>query len=164
MAGRAAELLIFEELSTGAGNDLERATHIARSMVCRFGMSNKLGPVVYGRESQQVFLGRDMTQEERNYSDSAAQEIDGEIRHLLDEANDEAMRILEENRVCLDRIAETLLEKEVMQGEDLDNLLAEVLGEEGFPRTNRRSKATIERPPLPETQPGDSEETSSPAA
>ncbi len=169
MAGRAAELLIFEELSTGAGNDLERATHIARSMICRFGMSEKLGPVVYGRENQQVFLGRDMTQEDRNYSDSAAQEIDTEVRRLLDEANDDAMRILEENRICLDRIAQTLLEKEVMQGEDLDNLLQEVLGEDGFPRGNRKSRATTTSPPLPEgpaedSEEADSEETSSPAA
>ena len=174
MAGRAAELLIFEELSTGAGNDLERATHIARSMICRFGMSEKLGPVVYGRENQQVFLGRDMTQEDRNYSDSAAQEIDTEVRRLLDEANDDAMRILEENRICLDRIAQTLLEKEVMQGEDLDNLLQEVLGEDGFPRGNRKSRATTTSPPLPEGPADDSEEadseetsseeTSSPAA
>ena len=142
LAGRAAELLVFEELSTGASNDLERATHIARSMICRFGMREKLGPVVYGRENQQVFLGRDMTQEDRNYSDSAAQEIDTEVRRLLDEANDDAMRILEENRICLARIAQTLLEKEVMQGEDLDNLLQEVLGEDGFPRGNRTSRTT----------------------
>ena len=74
------------------------------------------------------------------------------------------MRLLEENKICLDRIAETLLEKEVMQGEDLDNLLEEVLGKDGFPRSNRRSQVTPERPPLPGIQPGESEETSSPAA
>ena len=157
LAGRAAELLVFEELSTGAGNDLERATHIARSMICRFGMSEKLGPVVYGRESQQVFLGRDMTQEERNFSESTAQEIDAEVKRLIEEANEEAMAILEKNRICLNRIAETLLEKEVMQGEDLDELLKEILGE--VPGTSSDPAPIPEIPPLAETETGDSEET-----
>jgi len=157
LAGRAAELLVFEELSTGAGNDLERATHIARSMICRFGMSEKLGPVVYGRESQQVFLGRDMTQEERNFSESTAQEIDAEVRRLIEEANKEAMAIIEKNRICLNRIAETLLEKEVMQGEDLDELLKEILGE--VPGTSSGPAPIPGVPPLAETETGDSEET-----
>jgi cell division protease FtsH len=78
LAGRAAEELVFDELSTGASDDLSRATQIARSMVCRFGMSETLGPATFGRESQQVFLGRDFTQEERNYSESTAVEIDRE--------------------------------------------------------------------------------------
>ena len=162
LAGRAAELLIFEELSTGAGNDLERATQIARSMVCRFGMSDKLGPVVYGRESHQVFLGRDLTQEDRNYSDNAAQEIDDEIKRLLDEANKEAMAILEKNRICLDRIAETLLEKEVMQGEDLDKLLKEVLNSEAADGPGSEVPPGV--PSMPETRAADSGETTTPAA
>ena len=157
LAGRAAELLVFEELSTGAGNDLERATHIARSMICRFGMSEKLGPVVYGKESQQVFLGRDMTQEERNFSESTAQEIDAEVKRLIEEANEEAMAILEKNRICLNRIAETLLDKEVMQGEDLDELLKEILGE--VPGMSGYPAPIPEVPPLAETETGDSEET-----
>ena len=162
LAGRAAELLVFEELSTGASNDLERATHIARSMICRFGMSEKLGPVVYGKDNQQVFLGRDMTQEERNFSEKTAQDIDDEVKKLIKSANEEAMTILETNRICLNRIAETLLEKEVMQGEDLDSLLKELLGEEALPRANGRTEASMPTPPVAEM--GDTEETSNPAA
>ena len=156
LAGRAAELLVFEELSTGAGNALERATNISRSMICRFGMSEKLGPVVYGKESQQVFLGRDMTQEERNFSESTAQEIDAEVKRLIEEANEEAMAILEKNRICLNRIAETLLDKEVMQGEDLDELLKEILGK--VPGMSGDPAPIPEVPPLAETETGYSEE------
>jgi len=164
LAGRAAELLVFEELSTGASNDLERATHIARSMVCRFGMSEKLGPVVYGKDTQQVFLGRDMMQEERNFSEKTAQDIDDEVKRLIASANEEAMTILETNRICLNRIAETLLEKEVMQGEDLDSLLKELLGEDALPRANGRTGASMPSPPAPGVEVGDAEETSNPAA
>ena len=130
MAGRAAELLVFNELSTGAGNDLQRATAIARSMICRFGMSEALGPVVFGRENQQVFLGRDINHEDRDYSDETAQAIDQEVRKILDEANSESVRILGEHRESLDEIAEILLEKEVMQGDELTELLRRALGEE----------------------------------
>ncbi|HVR74401.1 MAG TPA: ATP-dependent zinc metalloprotease FtsH, partial [Planctomycetota bacterium] len=123
LAGRAAEELVFDELSTGASDDLSRATQIARSMVCRFGMSETLGPATFGRESQQVFLGRDFTQEERNYSESTAVEIDREVRNILDETSREAKRILSDNRPCLTHIAQTLLEREVIQGSELDEML-----------------------------------------
>jgi len=129
LAGRAAELIVFDELWTGATNDLERASQIARAMVCRLGMSDNLGPVVYGRESQQVFLGRDMTQEERNYSEKTAQAIDAEVRGLLDDAHDEATRLLKENLSCLEVLAGTLLEKESIGGKELDVLLDRELGE-----------------------------------
>ena len=158
LAGRAAELLVFEELTTGAGNDLEKATYIARRMVCRFGMSEKLGPVVYGKDNQQVFLGRDMVQqEERNFSESTAQEIDAEVRRLILAANEEAMAILEKNRNCLNRIAETLLEKEVMQGKDLDNLLKEIMNES--PGMSSGLGLLPEISPLAEAETDDSEET-----
>ncbi len=123
LAGRAAEDLVFNELSTGAANDLSRATEIARSMVCRFGMSERLGPASFGRESHQVFLGRDFSQEERNYSESTAREIDAEVRVILEETSSEAKRILSENRGCLDHIAKTLLEREVIQGSELEEML-----------------------------------------
>ncbi|MGH9362185.1 MAG: ATP-dependent zinc metalloprotease FtsH, partial [Thermoanaerobaculia bacterium] len=128
LAGRAAEELVFEELSTGAQNDLVRATEIARSMVCRFGMSDQLGPVTFGREQHQVFLGRDLAHEERNYSESTAVEIDREVRHIIVESDAQAKDILRDHRVCLNRIAETLLELEVLQGSELDQILQQELG------------------------------------
>jgi len=128
LAGRAAEELVFNELSTGARDDLNRATEIARSMVMRFGMSDGIGPVTFGRDNHQVFLGRDFTQEERNYSESTAREIDREVRKILEETGNEARRIIAEHRSCLERIAETLLEREVIQGSELDEMLRRELG------------------------------------
>jgi cell division protease FtsH len=130
LAGRAAEILVLGEQSTGAGEDLDRATKIARAMVCRYGMSDKIGPATFGREEHQVFLGRDFAQEERNYSERSAQEIDEEVRSLLDEANESATRILVEHKPCLERIAQVLLEKEVVQEKELDELLAAELPDE----------------------------------
>jgi len=132
LAGRAAEELIFHELSTGASDDLNRASQIARSMVCRFGMSEKLGPVTFGREQQQVFLGRDFTQEERNYSESTAREIDRAVRDILEETDSEAKKILAQHRGCLEHIAQTLLEREVIQGSELDEMLKRELCEAGL--------------------------------
>jgi cell division protease FtsH len=129
LAGRAAELLVFGELWTGATNDLERATQIARAMVCRFGMSESLGPVVYGREDHQVFLGRDMVSENRDFSEKTAQAIDAEMRRILEEAHDGATRILAQHRECLDHLAETLLAKETIGGKELDKMLESELGE-----------------------------------
>ncbi|MBN1441590.1 MAG: ATP-dependent zinc metalloprotease FtsH [Planctomycetes bacterium] len=130
LAGRAAEILVFEELSTGAASDLDRATHIARAMVCRYGMSDRMGPVTFGRDHQQVFLGRDFFQEERNYSDRSAEEIDSEVKRILQENSEAATKILERHRVCLDRIASTLLEREVIQGKELQDMLRSELGED----------------------------------
>jgi cell division protease FtsH len=130
LAGRAAEEVVFSELSTGAHDDLNRASDIARSMICRFGMSEKLGPVTFGRDSHQVFLGRDFTQEERNYSEMTARDIDSEVRRILEEAAGEAKMIVSEHRGCLDRIAHTLLEREVIQGSELDEMLRRELGKD----------------------------------
>ena len=130
LAGRAAEEIIFEELSTGAQNDLVRATEIARSMVTRFGMSDRLGPVTFGREQHQVFLGRDLAHEERNYSENTALDIDREVRRIIEESNESAKEIIREHRVCLHRIAETLLEREVLQGSELDEILKKELGDD----------------------------------
>ena len=128
LAGRAAERLIFDEHSTGAQDDLNKASEIARGMVCYFGMSEKIGPVALGRERRQVFLGRDIGQEERNYSEATAQEIDAEVRRIIEEADEGASEILKKYRSCLESIAETLLEREVLHGEDLDRILVRELG------------------------------------
>ena len=148
LAGRAAEELIFDELSTGASDDLNRASQIARSMVCRFGMSEKLGPVTFGREQQQVFLGRDFTQEERNYSESTALEIDREVRNILEETDSEAKKILAKHRGCLEHIAQTLLEREVIQGSELDDMLKLRLSEAELLEASPE-KTKVQAKPLP---------------
>ena len=121
MGGRAAEKLVFKELSTGASSDLESATKTARAMVVKFGMSPKLGSVSLGG-GQEVFLGRDFGKE-RNYSEKTAETIDGEVRRLVEEAEKKAFAILAKHRKVLDKLAAILLEKEVVEGAELDALL-----------------------------------------
>ena len=142
LAGRAAERLIFNEISTGAQDDLNKASDIARGMVCRFGMSEKIGPIALGKEQRQVFLGRDIGQEDRNYSENTAMEIDGEIRRIIEKANAACLEILETYRSSLENVAETLLEKEVLQGEDLDGILEKELGPLGvdLPHIRKRKE------------------------
>ncbi|MCX7969173.1 MAG: ATP-dependent zinc metalloprotease FtsH [Armatimonadetes bacterium] len=122
LAGRAAEELVFGEVTTGAQNDLERVTDLARRMVCEFGMSERLGPVTLGRKAGPVFLGRDIV-EDRNYSESVASEIDKEVRRIVEECYQRAKKLLQENRIALDAIANRLLERETIDGEELDELL-----------------------------------------
>ena len=122
LGGRIAEELNFGDVTTGAGNDLERATFIARKMVTEYGMSEKLGLVKLGHKHQEVFLGRDIT-EDRNYSDHVAYMIDQEIKFLIDSCYQKAKNILSENQDQVDLVAEALLEKEVIEGKELDQLL-----------------------------------------
>ena len=121
MGGRAAEELIFGEITTGASNDLEQATNIARTMVTRFGMSKKLGPRTFGKRDELVFLGREIS-EQRDYSDSVAEQIDDEVQSLIGGAYDTAMRILKEYRPNLDRVSEYLLENETIEGENFADI------------------------------------------
>lgn len=125
LAGRAAEEVIFGEVTTGAQNDLERVTDLARRMVCEFGMSERLGPVTLGRKAGPIFLGRDIV-EDRNYSETVASEIDREVRRIVEECYERAKRLLQDNRHILDAIANRLLEKETIDGEELDSLLREM--------------------------------------
>jgi cell division protease FtsH len=125
LAGRAAEELVFGEVTTGAANDLERATELARRMVCEFGMSERLGPVTLGRKAGPIFLGRDIV-EDRNYSEAVASEIDREVRRLVEECYERAKQLLIQNRHALDAIAERLLEEETIDGEALNELLKSV--------------------------------------
>ena len=122
LGGRVAEQLVFNEVTTGAQNDLERCTEMARRMVCEFGMSPNLGPLTLGRRHGPVFLGRDF-HEDRNYSEEVAAKIDVEIRNIVDSCYDAAMRTLTENREVLDRIVNVLLEKETIGAEELDRLV-----------------------------------------
>jgi cell division protease FtsH len=119
LGGRSAEELVFNELTTGASNDLEKATEIARSMVTRWGMSDKLGPLVYGKKEELVFLGKELG-EQRDYSESVAQEIDVEVRRLVAEAHETARQTLEQNREKLDRVANTLMDIETLDMADFE--------------------------------------------
>lgn len=122
LGGRAAEHIVFNEITTGNQNDLERCTAIARSMVCEYGMSDKLGPLTLGRRHGPVFLGRDMA-EDRNYSEDVAEKIDTEIRAIIEKCNQHAIDLLTENRVILDRISAALLERETISSDELDQLM-----------------------------------------
>jgi cell division protease FtsH len=118
LGGRVAEEIVFGDMTTGAQNDLDRATKIARQMVTEYGMSDRLGPLTLGQKQDQVFLGRDFASHP-DYSDQVAFEIDSEIRQLIDKAHDEALEILTEHRAKLDQIAAALIEKETIEKEDL---------------------------------------------
>ena len=122
MGGRVAEELVLKEMTTGAGNDIERATDLARKMVCEWGMSEKMGPLTFGKQNEQIFLGREMGSQ-RDFSDQIAMEIDQEVRRLVTENYERAKRLLTENMTSLKRLAEALLEKEVLDGSDIDNIL-----------------------------------------
>jgi cell division protease FtsH len=122
LAGRVAEEITFKDVTTGAQNDLERATKIARQMVTEFGMSESLGPMTLGRKEQQVFLGRDIA-ENRNYSEEVAFQIDKEVEKIIESAYNRAKELLIKNRSKLKKIAKNLLEKETLEGEELDSLL-----------------------------------------
>jgi len=124
LGGRVAEEMVFQDVTTGDQNDLERATKVARQMVCEFGMSDKLGPLTLGQKQDHVFLGRDFAAHP-DYSPEIAFEIDKEIRRLVDEAYDKARQILEDKRTKLDKIAHTLIEKETLEKKELEDLLSE---------------------------------------
>jgi len=129
LGGRVAEELHFEDITTGAQNDLERATQIARQMITEFGMSDRLGPVTLGKKHHEVFLGRDIM-EDRNYSDEVAYAIDQEVRKIVDDCYDTVRALLVEHADSHKRISKILLEEEVIEGSRLDELLQKGLEEE----------------------------------
>jgi cell division protease FtsH len=131
LGGRAAEEIVFGEITTGASNDLEKVTETAKQMVMRYGMSERLGPRVFGHDASQPFLGRDMSSEP-DYSDEIAREIDDEIRRIVEEAHQTAKDILGEHREQMDRISKLLLERETIEAEAFANLLAGASAEEVF--------------------------------
>ncbi len=122
MGGRAAEMLVFEELTTGAKADIQTSTDLARSMVCEWGMSEKLGPLAYGKKHEQIFLGREISQH-RDYSDQVALEIDNEVKDMVSAGYDRAYNLLEENRSKLDLLANALLEYETIDLQDIESLM-----------------------------------------
>jgi cell division protease FtsH len=121
LGGRVAEEVIFNEISTGASNDIEQATKIAREMVMSYGMSD-LGPIQYEHGGGNVFLGRDYSSS-RSYSGQIAFEIDKEVRHLIDTGYETAKKIINENRVLIDKLAEVLLEQETLTAEQIENIV-----------------------------------------
>jgi cell division protease FtsH len=125
LGGRAAEELVFHEPTTGAGNDIEKATSLARAMVTQYGMSAKLGAVKYGRDDGEPFLGRDMGGHP-DYSEAVAADIDAEVRALIEAAHDEAWEILVEYRHILDQLVLELMEKETLSKEDMARICAPV--------------------------------------
>ena len=123
LGGRVAEALVLEEISTGAQNDLERATELARKMICEFGMSEVLGPITFGRrQDAQVFLGRDIARD-RNYSEEVAYSIDKEVRRLIEDAYEKTETMLRENMDKLHLIANALIEKETLEASELEQLM-----------------------------------------
>jgi cell division protease FtsH len=138
LGGRVAEEMVIGDITTGAQNDLERATKVARGMVTEYGMSDRLGPLTLGQRQGEVFLGRDFATHP-DYSDQVAFEIDTEVRRLIDEAHDEALEILQAERAKLDEIASTLIERETIEKEDLVRLLEGM--EKWAPKEGRRQGA-----------------------
>ena len=123
MGGRAAEGMVLDDITNGAGNDIKHSTELARRMVCEWGMSDKIGPVSFG-ENDEVFLGRDILKE-RNFSEASASEIDREVRRIVDECFERANQLLAENRDKLERLAVKLIELEVIEGNQLEAILNE---------------------------------------
>jgi cell division protease FtsH len=124
LGGRAAEEIVFGDITTGAANDLEQATKLARAMVTRYGMSEKLGPMTFGEKQELVFLGKEIG-EQREYSEKVAQEIDEEVRRIIREAYERAKEILIKHRDKLDRLAQALMEKETLEGDELKAYLSD---------------------------------------
>ncbi len=127
--GRVAEKLVFDEITTGASNDIERASELARKMVCEWGMSDELGPLSYGKKEEQIFLGREIAQH-RDYSELTAQKIDDAVKLIVLDANKTVTDLLQENMDILTAIANELLEKETIMLEDMDRIITELRGEE----------------------------------
>jgi cell division protease FtsH len=125
LGGRVAEELVLGEISTGAQNDLERSTELVRKMITVYGMSENLGPITFGKSSeQQVFLGRDISRE-RNYSEEVAYAIDKEVRSFVENAYKKTQELLKENLEKLHLIAQALLERETLEGEEVEQLIKE---------------------------------------
>jgi cell division protease FtsH len=138
LGGRAAEEIVFDDITSGASNDLERVTRMARAMVTRLGMSNELGPMVYGQKEELIFLGREIS-EQRDYSEAVAQQIDKEVRKIVSESYELAKGVVFQYRDRLDAVAKKLLEVETITREEFEEL---------FPPPVPKISGT----PIPQTQ------------
>lgn len=127
LGGRVAEELVFGDVTTGASNDLERATKVAKDMITRYGMSDKLGLQTFGKRDEMVFLGRELAEHEKNYSEEVAAKIDKELADFIEAAHQKARKILGANRKKLDELANELLKKETVEGKEFEELMAKVV-------------------------------------
>jgi cell division protease FtsH len=125
LGGNVAEQLVFGDTTTGASNDIEKATELARKMVTRFGMSEKLGTVTLGRQDEMIFLGREMS-EQKNYSDAVAKQIDEEVRAIIDRGAARAREVLTKHRDRLDALAAKLIAEETVEGEAFEALFSDL--------------------------------------
>jgi cell division protease FtsH len=151
MGGRVAEELVFHQLTTGASNDIQVATDLARKMVCDWGMSEKLGPLHFGKREGEVFLGRDFGDAGKEYSEETAVEIDGEVRKIVTANYDRAKKVVVDNVDKLKLLAEALLEHETIDGAEIDRIFA---GEKLVRKLTATSPTTpspkvAEKPPRP---------------
>ncbi len=144
MGGRIAEDLVFGEITTGAGNDIEQATEIARKMVCEWGMSERLGPLAFGKKEEQIFLGREISQRQ-DYSESTAMEIDEEVKRIVNSNYAKAKGLIEAQRDALERVAQALIEYETLDGRDVDGLMRGEAIERERPESRLRTHEQIER-------------------
>jgi cell division protease FtsH len=151
LGGRAAEELVFNEVTTGAANDLEKVTSSAKHMIMRYGMSEKLGPRVLGRNHDMPFLGRDMGAEP-DYSEEIAREIDDEIRRVIEEAHERALSVLREHMEDLHQISKLLIERETIDKDQFERLLAGEAAETVFPDEAPSAPAESDKP-KPRTEP-----------
>jgi cell division protease FtsH len=142
MGGRVAEEIFLNKVTTGAGNDFEQATELARKMVCEWGMSD-LGPLTFGKKEEAIFLGREIAQH-RDYSEDTAIRIDQEIKKIVSTAYQRSRQIIEENREALDRIAQALLEREVLDATEIKLLI------EGKPLPEKKVATPLDVPAAPE--------------
>jgi len=122
LGGRAAEEIVFGEITTGAGNDIEQATNLARKMVCQWGMSEELGPLTYGRKEEMIFLGKEIAHE-RDYSEATQQKIDKEVRRMVEDAHERASNLLRTHEPELHALAEALLDREILDASEIDKLI-----------------------------------------
>jgi cell division protease FtsH len=136
MGGRAAEEIVLDTQTTGAGNDIERATDLARKMVCDFGMSDELGPLTFGKNEEQIFLVREIAQH-RDYSEQTAQKIDAEVKKIVDGSYSNAHQLIEDNMDILHNMATALLERETLNSEDIDKIIED--GQESKPKSKESS-------------------------
>ena len=139
LGGRAAEKLVLDQLTTGAGNDIEKATDIARKMVCEWGMSERMGPMTFGKKQEEIFLGREIAQH-RDYSERTAQVIDEEVKNIVEKAADTAERLIKENVDKLNALANTLLEREILDGNEIDEILKQI--DEEREKNQQKTKAS----------------------
>jgi len=143
MGGRVAEEIVFNELTTGAGNDIQRATELAKKMVCNWGMSKEIGPMTVGREDKQVFLGRDMTQQDF-FSEDTARLVDNEIRNLIHTSHQTATDIIASHKELMDILSNELLEKETLTVDEIFSIILANINEDEKDLINKKYDKAME--------------------